>query len=71
MKILVAFIINNSKFIIIKDENGEQMPEQLLFMIAGITIGTGRGMFAMCIKDTIIENAILPIINVKDFFINV
>lgn len=64
---LTSFRVVNFDEVITKNNNIINIPNQLIAVAAGIAISTSRGMFVMNVKDTIISNAIIPIINPQDF----
>ena len=53
---------------VIRKENGmTAIPDQLIPVTAGIVVSTTRGMFALSVENSIISNAIIPLINPKVF----
>ncbi len=64
---LTSFKIINFEEVIKKVDNELKIPDQLFSLTAGISISTARGMLVMNLKDTLISNAIIPIIDPKTF----
>ena len=67
MKVLISFVVINYDEVIRKENGLTLIPDQLISVTAGIVVSTVRGMFALNIKDSIISNAIIPIINPQVF----
>lgn len=67
IKTLTSFRIVNFNEVIKKEENQVSIPDQLITVAAGIALSTTRGMLVMCVKDSIISNAIIPIVNPQVF----
>lgn len=60
------FIVNFKESV--KMEGGKpQVPKMLFPPTIGIAISSARGMLAVCLKDTIISNAIIPIVDPQQF----
>ncbi|MFY8036403.1 MAG: hypothetical protein ACOVMQ_04495 [Cyclobacteriaceae bacterium] len=67
MKTLISFRIINFDEVIKKEAKRISIPDQLIIYASGITISTARGMFAICVKDMIINNALIPILDPQLF----
>lgn len=67
MKVLISFAVINYDEVIKKENGLTLIPDQLITVTAGILVSTARGMFALNIKDSIVNNAIIPIINPQVF----
>ncbi len=67
MKSLISFRIINFEDVIKKENNQIAIPDQLIIIASGIAISTARGMFAMCVKDTVLNNAMIPILDPQIF----
>lgn len=67
MKSLISFRIINFEDVIKKENNQIAIPDQLIVIASGIAISTARGMFAMCVKDKVINNAMIPILDPQIF----
>ena len=67
MKSLISFRIINFEDVIKKENNQIAIPDQLIIFASGIAISTARGMFAMCVKDTVVINAMIPILDPQIF----
>ncbi len=58
-----SFRIINFDDVIIKKDDQLLIPDHLLAVASGIAVSTARGMFVMCVKNTVISNALIPIID--------
>jgi hypothetical protein len=67
MKVLMSFAVINYEEVIKKENGLTLIPDQLIAVTAGIVVSTARGMFALNVKDSIVNNAIIPIINPQVF----
>jgi hypothetical protein len=65
MSMYAAFQILN--FDEVSSQEGEEfmLPIEIIQSNSDITLGIARGMFAMCVKDTIISNAMFPWFDVR------
>jgi hypothetical protein len=62
-----AFRVQNFNEVFLKQNDKYSIPDQLIIVTAGISVSTARGMLAMCIKDTVLSDAVIPIIDPKVF----
>ena len=67
MKTLTSFNIVNLNELILKENGLITIPDQVILVATGIAVSTTRGMFVMSVKDSIINNAVIPIINPQVF----
>lgn len=69
MKLELIFHLTNFEGVIKKNPENKTLTvaTNFLVMAAGIAVGTARGMFAIKVQDTIISNAIIPILNPRIF----
>jgi len=67
IKTLTSFRIVNFDEILQKDQFHVSIPDRLITLTAGIALSTTRGMFATSVKDLIISNAIIPIMDPSVF----
>jgi hypothetical protein len=70
IKTLSIFRVLNFDEVFKKEGNLIFIPDQLILVAANIAISTSRGMFVMNVKDSIISNAVMPIINPQVFLPN-
>jgi hypothetical protein len=64
---LSTFVIMNFDEVFVKENDRFKAPTQLFPLTAGIAISSARGMLSLKLLDTIISNAIIPIINPQQF----
>ncbi|MCX6270513.1 MAG: hypothetical protein NTU44_04695 [Bacteroidetes bacterium] len=64
---VTSFKVDNYNEVIRKNGEVVNIPNQLITVAGGIAVSTVRGMFAICVKDTILANAVIPIINPQVF----
>lgn len=67
MKVHISFVVVNFEEVIKKEQELISIPDQLVIVTAGIALSTARGMFVMSVKDSILNNAVIPIINPQVF----
>lgn len=67
LKTLIAFRIDNYEEIILNNQDQVTIPDGLITLTASIALSTTRGMFAVSVKDLIIRNAIIPIMDPSVF----
>jgi len=67
---LTSFEIQNFNEVFKKENNVLKIPNQILTMTSGIAISTARGIFSMSVKDTLLSNAIIPIVDPNLFLPN-
>lgn len=67
IKTINDFNIVNFEEVFKKADDKLLVPNQLIALAAGIAISSARGIFLMCVKDTILNNALIPIINPQMF----
>ena len=67
MKVLISFAVINYDEVIKKENGLTLIPDQLIIVTSGVLVSTARGMFALNTKDSIVNNAIIPIINPQVF----
>jgi len=65
--VTVSFIVVNFNEVIKKENGLIAISDQLIAIASGIVLSTARGMFAINTKDSIISNAIIPIVNPQAF----
>ena len=65
----LLFTIENFHDVIKKAENDVNflIPDQILGLLAGLSLSTNRGIFAAKMDGTIYENAIIPVIDSSSF----
>ncbi|SRR5260221_5469291 len=67
LKSLTAIKLINFEEIIIKNENGFGIPDQLLALCSGIAVSNTRGMYAIKLESTPYSNALIPLMDTKLF----
>lgn len=67
MRLRATFAIVNFEEVIKKENGKVSAPEQLLAIAIGITVSSARGVFVMNVKDTILGNALIPVIDPQTF----
>jgi hypothetical protein len=67
MKEHISFVVINFQEVIKKEKELISIPDQLVTVAAGIALSTARGMFVMNVKDSILNNAVIPIVNPQVF----
>jgi len=69
LEILISFRIDNWKEVITidKENNKVNIPDDLIAVTAGVAVSTARGMLAVKTQNTIISNAIIPIVDPRMF----
>ena len=67
MKEHISFVVINFQDVIKKEKELISIPDQLVTVAAGIALSTARGMFVMNVKDSILNNAVIPIVNPQVF----
>lgn len=61
------FLVKNFEKIIAQSQNSFEIPEAMIDIINPISLSTARGMLFAFLKGTFLHNAILPIIDPKQF----
>ena len=68
MQLSITFLIANFDDVItIKENNIATIPNELIALTAGIAVASARGMFAVNVQNTVISNAIVPIVDPRIF----
>lgn len=66
LKVIMKFHITPFDTVVKKVENGFQIPDLLMFNLFNISTGTLRGILYEKLRGTILQNEVLPLINIKD-----
>jgi hypothetical protein len=66
LKVIMKFHITPFDTVVKKVENGFQIPDLLMFNLFNILTGTLRGILYEKLRGTILQNEVLPLINIKD-----
>lgn len=67
LKIRATFKILNFEEVIKKVDGQFKFPTALISITAGVTVSTARGIFFMNVRDTILKNALMPIVDPSIF----
>lgn len=66
LKVLMKFHINPFDNVVKQVEDGFQIPDLLIFNLFNILTGTLRGILYEKLRGTILQNEVLPLIDIKD-----
>lgn len=66
LKVLMKFRITPFDDVIKKAEDGFQIPDLLIFNLINILTGTLRGILYEKLRGTVLQNEVLPLIDIKD-----
>ena len=67
LKTTFLYRVVNFEQVIKKINNSFSIPDHLFAITSSISVSTARGMFVMNLKDTLFSNAIIPIMDGKNF----
>jgi hypothetical protein len=66
LKVLMKFHITPFDIVVKKGDDGYQIPDLLIFNLFNILTGTIRGILYEKLRGTILQNEVLPLIDIKD-----
>lgn len=70
LKVLMKFSITPFDSVIIKEKNGFQIPDMLMFNFFNLITGTIRGILYEKLRGTVLQNEVFPLIDLKDLLVS-